>query len=89
MPPPSPTLLADVVLLVMLAEGAMLARNGRGWAVAATALLPGALLVLALRAALGGASWPLVALPLTLSFPAHLLDLHARGWLERRKSARQ
>ena len=43
-----------------------------------SAVLPGALIVLALRGALTGADWPWIALPLALAFPAHLADLAAR-----------
>lgn len=46
---------------------------------AALRLLPGALMILALRAALTGAAWPWVAAPLALSFPVHLADLRRRG----------
>jgi hypothetical protein len=45
---------------------------------AVIAVLPGAFLVLALRAALTGAAWPWIALPLALAFPAHLADLAGR-----------
>lgn len=38
-------------------------------------LLPGALMMLALRAALTGADWRWTALALALSFPAHIADL--------------
>ena len=41
--------------------------------------LPGALMILALRGALTGAEWHWIALPLLLSFPAHLADLAATG----------
>ena len=41
------------------------------------AALPGACLLLALRAALTGANWSWVALWVALSLPAHLADL---GW---------
>ena len=40
--------------------------------------LPGALLVLALRAALVGADWRWIALPLALSWPFHLIDVRRR-----------
>ncbi len=40
-------------------------------------LLPGVLMILALRGALTGAEWHWIALPLLLSFPAHLADLAA------------
>ena len=63
----------------MLVEWGWLARR-RGWPASAAGLrlLPGALMVLALRAALTGADWPWVALALAASLPAHLADL-ARG----------
>jgi hypothetical protein len=71
----------DLILLVMLAEAAWL-RLGRRIAPLdiALALLPGALILLAARAALTGADWPMIALPLALSFPVHLADLRRRGW---------
>ena len=36
------------------------------------------LIVLALRAALTGADWPAIALPLALALPVHLFDLRGR-----------
>jgi hypothetical protein len=45
---------------------------------ALSAALPGALLLLALRAALTGADWQWVALWIALSLPAHLMDLQLR-----------
>jgi hypothetical protein len=39
---------------------------------------PAALIVLGLRAALVGAPWWMVALPLAASLPLHLMDLRAR-----------
>lgn len=71
----------DLILIVMLAEAAWL-RFGRRVATIdiALALLPGALILLAARAALAGAGWPMIALPLALSFPVHLADLRRRGW---------
>ena len=49
----------------------------RGWRVgpALLRLGPGALMVVAIRAALTGGGWPAIALPLLLSFPLHLADL--------------
>ena len=38
-------------------------------------LAPGALMMIALRGALTGQDWRWIALPLLLSFPAHLADL--------------
>lgn len=74
---------ADLILLVMAAEWAALGLAGRGWGQTLAALLPGALIVLALRAALTGAGAAWIALPLACSFPVHLLDLRLRGWLRR------
>ena len=63
----------------MLVEWLVLTR-GRGWRGldAALRLLPGALMLLALRAALTGAGWPWIALALAASFPVHLADLARR-----------
>ncbi|WP_232089654.1 hypothetical protein [Sphingomonas sp. HMP6] len=54
--------------------------RGRGWrgGDAALRLLPGALMLLALRAALTGGGWPWIALALAASFPAHLADIARR-----------
>lgn len=69
---------ADVVLLALAIEGLWLMR--RGWSVrrVAQSLGAAALVVLAARAALVGAAWYWVALPLLASFPLHLLDLKDR-----------
>ena len=74
----------DIVLAVMLAEAAWLVA-GRRVAIGAVAgmMLPGALILLAARAALTGSDWGLVALPLAASFPAHLAEVARRGWLGR------
>ncbi|MDH7975447.1 hypothetical protein QH494_24945 [Sphingomonas sp. AR_OL41] len=63
----------------MLGEGLWLVGRS-GWSITAAVLrlLPGALMMVALGAALRGAPWPWVALALTLSFPAHLADLRRR-----------
>lgn len=71
----------DLILVVMLAEALWLHLRRRvGLADIALALLPGALILLAARAAITGAGWPMIALPLALSFPVHLADLRRRGW---------
>jgi hypothetical protein len=71
----------DLILVVMLAEALWLHLRRRvGLMDVALALLPGALILLAARAALTGAGWPMIALPLALSFPVHLADLRRRGW---------
>lgn len=64
----------------MLAESAWLTR-WRGWPIpdAVLRLLPGALMLLALRAALTGVTWPWIALALAASFPAHLADVLRRS----------
>lgn len=70
---------ADVILAVLVAEGLWL-RLGKGWVwVRVLGLLgPAALIVLGLRAALTGAAWWWIALPLAASLPLHLIDLSDR-----------
>lgn len=70
----------DIVLAVIVVELAWLITWG-GWR-SADALLrlgPGALMLVALRAALIGQHWYWIALPLMLSFPIHLADLANRA----------
>lgn len=67
----------DLVLVFMLVEGLWLAGR-RVHADVLFMLLPGALMMLALRAALTGAGWRWVALWLLLSLPAHLEDVRRR-----------
>lgn len=68
-----------MVLAVLALEYGWLVTRG-GWRPgrAALRLLPGALMLVATRNALTGADWPWIALPLLLSFPAHLADLRQR-----------
>lgn len=71
----------DVILLLLAGEAALVAwwlRDQRRYAGYILALLPGLCLFLALRAALTEAGWAWVALWVTLSLPAHLIDLAAR-----------
>lgn len=70
---------ADLILGVLLAEAVWL-RAGRGWRWRAILSLlgPGALMMLGLRAALTGADWWWIALPLAASLPLHLMDLRTR-----------
>ena len=72
----------DLVLLVIAVEFAVLnLRRGKRdatWLDRALALLPGACILLALRAALTGAPWPWIAAPLAISFPIHLADVIRR-----------
>ena len=49
-----------------------------GWAKIVDLVGPAVFIILALRAALVGAGWELVALLLTLSLPLHLMDLRGR-----------
>lgn len=70
---------ADLVLAVLVLEALLLLRAGRPAIDVALLLLPGACMMLGLRAALVGASWPWIALPLAASFPVHLADLVRRG----------
>jgi hypothetical protein len=73
----------DVVLAVLFFEFLALValrRGKRGKAAldAFFALMPGAMLLLALRSALTGAQWPWIALLIAASFPFHLVDLIRR-----------
>lgn len=66
----------DIVLLVLAIEALWLAARRRIDVL--PALLPGALILLAVRAALTGSEWWVVAGWLALSLPAHLYDLRRR-----------
>lgn len=68
----------DVVLGFMVLEAIWLAVRGRAALTIFLMLAPGACMLLALRAALTGAEWYWVALPLTVSLPLHLADLRHR-----------
>ena len=70
---------ADLILGVLMIEALWL-RLGRGWGWGAIAGLlgPAALIMLGLRAALTGAAWWWIALPLAASLPLHLMDLRSR-----------
>ncbi len=76
--------IVEVILGLMLLEALVLALWHRqtGKPPAPSQFLPtlisGALLLVALRAALGGAAWPWIALCLCAALPAHLLDLWGR-----------
>ncbi len=70
----------DLVLVFMATEGVFLvAVRRRRAADVLFMLLPGALMLLAVRAALTGAVWWWPALWLALSLPAHLIDVRRRG----------
>ena len=68
----------DFVLAVLALELIVLLRRGWSSLDALAMLLPAALMLLGLRAALTGADWVWVAVPLALSLPVHLLDLARR-----------
>ncbi len=72
-------LAADIVLAVLAAEAIWLVAGAR-WPVnkMLLCLLPGALMMVALRAALTGAGWHWVALALAASFPVHIADIRSR-----------
>jgi hypothetical protein len=74
---------ADIVLAMLAAEAVWLTARGHPISTVLTTLLPAALLVLGLRGALTGATWPWVALPVAAALPAHLWDLGRRGMLGR------
>jgi hypothetical protein len=70
---------ADLILGVLLVEAAWLRlRRGWSWGELAGLLGPAVLIVLGLRAALVGATWWWIALPLAASLPLHLMDLRRR-----------
>ncbi|WP_271078470.1 hypothetical protein [Aurantiacibacter sp. MUD61] len=69
----------DLVLAVLALEFVWLWRRGRNALDTFLMLLPAALILLALRAALIGAEWYWIAAFLALSFPAHLADLARRN----------
>ena len=68
----------DIVLLFMVLEAVWLIVRGRAALAVIFMLLPGVFMMLALRAALTGADWYWIALPLTVSLPLHLADLRHR-----------
>ena len=72
----------DLVLLVIAAEFAFLSlrrpRRPRAWLDRVLTLAPGVCILLALRVALTGGAWPLVAAALALSFPFHIADVARR-----------
>lgn len=78
-------LAADLVLAALVVEAlglwalARFAGRGPGLLALLPFLLAGAAFALALRAALTGAGWALVALPLLAAFAAHVWDI-ARRW---------
>jgi hypothetical protein len=69
----------DVVLAFMVVEALFLViMRKRPTLTVALTILPGAAMMLALRAALTGGSWQMIGLWLTVSLPLHLADLRHR-----------
>ena len=69
----------DIVLAFMAVEAMILIARKRPTLTVLVTILPGAAMMLALRAALTGGSWQIVALWLTASLPLHLADLRRRS----------
>jgi hypothetical protein len=76
--------IVDLIMIIMAIEAGLLVLI-KSWAglglsprEAASVLLPGLGLLLALRAALAGQHWTIIALFLIASFVAHLVDLRLR-----------
>ncbi len=67
-----------IVAIEAIVAALYLSRNGRGTAGLLANFVAGACLLLAVRAALSGQGWGVVALWLTLALPAHLIDLWLR-----------
>ncbi len=68
----------DLVFVFMAVEALILIMMKRQSMTVALTIMPGALMMLALRAALTGAGWQWVAIWLTVSLPLHLADLRHR-----------
>ena len=69
----------DLVLAFMALEAiALIAIKRRASVTVILTILPGAAMMLALRAALTGAGWQWAAVWLTVSLPLHLADLRHR-----------
>jgi hypothetical protein len=68
----------DLVLAFMAVEAIVLIVLKRRALTVGLTILPGAIMMLALRAAMTGAGWRWVAIWLTVSLPLHLADLRHR-----------
>ena len=72
--------IADLVIAVMVVEAIVLIFVLKRPALATVmTLLPGIFMILALRAAITGAGWEIVAIWITASLPVHLADLWLRA----------
>ena len=77
---------ADIILVVIAVEALWLRLRERWLLIAIMCrVMPGAMMMLALRAALTGQGWMWIAVPLTLSFPFHLVDLRFGPGLRAKK----
>ncbi|MFM9852922.1 MAG: hypothetical protein ACKVOJ_08980 [Sphingomonadaceae bacterium] len=71
--------IADLVIAVMVVEALILILIIRRPLIPTLSMLvPGAFMMLALRAALTGSGWEVVALWISASLPAHLFDIWQR-----------
>ena len=69
----------DLVIIVIAIEAVLLlAFRRKGVVPILLGLLPGLCLMLALRAALAGAGWQMIAFWISASLPCHLTDLRNR-----------
>jgi hypothetical protein len=68
----------DLVLAVMAVEAVVLIMMKRRALTVFLTMIPGAAMMLALRASLTGAEWQWVAIWLMVSLPLHLADLRHR-----------
>jgi hypothetical protein len=68
----------DIVLAVIAIEAVILVTRGRALVPTLLMLGPAVLILLALRVALTGGDWRVIATLLAASFPVHLADLRAR-----------
>jgi hypothetical protein len=71
-------LAVDIVLAFMAIEAIIIIARGKPALSVMLTILPGAAMMLALRAALTGASWQWIAMWLAVSLPLHLADLRHR-----------
>jgi len=71
----------DLILVFMLIEAVLLIARRKPAVTVVLTMLPGAAMMLALRAAITGSSWIWIAIWLTVSLPLHLADLRHRRLL--------
>ncbi|QMW23988.1 hypothetical protein [Sandaracinobacteroides saxicola] len=77
------TLPVDIVLAVLLVEAGVLLARRVALADVLAALLPGAAMLLALRAVLSGQGTGAAMIWLAVSGLIHAWDLYRRGWLKK------